>query len=67
MRHYKVALTQGDTQRGTINCLQRLNQVYKTLIKRRIFNDSDEIEIRLLLLNSLNILEYIWWLLNSDL
>ena len=30
------------------------------------FNDSDEIEIRLSLLNCFNILEYIWWVLNSD-
>ena len=46
-----------------------LNQIglYKTLIKRCIFDDSDEIKIRLPLLNYLNILEYIWWLLNSDL
>ena len=27
------------------NCPQKLNQMYKTLIKRRIFDDSDEIEI----------------------
>ena len=39
----------------------------KTLIKRQVFDDSDKIEIRLPLLNCLNILEYIWWLLNSDL
>ena len=32
--------------------------LYKTLIKRRIFDDSDEIENRLPLLNYLNILEY---------
>ena len=31
------------------------------------FYGSDEIEIWLPLLNFLNILEYIWWLLNSDL
>ena len=40
---------------------------YKTLIKRSVFDESDEIEIRLPFLNCLNILEYIWWLLNSDL
>ena len=46
-----------------------LNQIrlYKTLIKRLIFDDSDEIEIRLSLLNCLNILQYMWWLFNSDL
>ena len=46
-----------------------LNQIglYKTLIKTWIFDDPDEIEIRLLLLNYLNILEYIWWLLILDL
>ena len=46
-----------------------LNQIdlYKTLIKIWIFDDPDEIEIRLLLLNYLNILEYIWWLLVLDL
>ena len=49
-------------------CLQKLNQVclHKTLIKRGIFDDYDEIEIRISLLNYLNILEYIWWLLNSE-
>ena len=49
--------------------MQRLNQIclYKTLIKRKISDDSDEIEIRLPLLNFINILEYIWWLLNLDL
>ena len=31
------------------------------------FVDSDEIEIRPPLLNCLNIVEYIWWLLDSDL
>ena len=31
-----------------------------------ILDDSDEIETRLPLLNCLNFLEYIWWLLNSD-
>ena len=31
------------------------------------FDDSDETEIRLPLLNRLNILEYIWLLINSDL
>ena len=31
------------------------------------FDGSDDTEIRLLLLHFLNILEYIWWLLNSDL
>ena len=30
-------------------------------MKRRTFDDSDETEIRLALLNCLNILEYIWW------
>ena len=42
-----------------IRNLQRLNQkdLYKTLIKIRIFDDSNETEIRLPLLNSLNILE----------
>ena len=40
--------------------------LYKTLIKRWIFDGSDEIEIRLPLLNCPNILEYIWWLLNSN-
>ena len=35
--------------------------------RRWIFDDSDEIEIKLPLLNCLNILEYICWLLNSDL
>ena len=46
-----------------------LNQIglYNALIKIWIFDDPDEIEIRLLLLNSLNILEYIWWLLILDL
>ena len=29
------------------NCLQRLNQIYKTLIKRWIFDDFDATEIRL--------------------
>ena len=49
--------------------LQRLNQLglYKSLIKRRIFDDSDEIDIKFHLLNYLNTLEYIWWLLNADL
>ena len=44
-----------------------LNEIdlYKTLIKRLVFNDSDDIEIRLSLLNCLNILEYIWRLINS--
>ena len=41
--------------------------LYKTLFKRLIFDESDEIEIRLSLLYCLNILEYIWWLLNSEL
>ena len=47
--------------------LQWLKQIclYKTLIKRWIFNDSNEIEIRLHLLNCLNILKYIWWLLKA--
>ena len=30
-----------------IPSLQRLNQIYKTLIKRWIFDDSDEVEIML--------------------
>ena len=47
--------------------LQRWNQIglYESLIKRWIFDDSDETEIRLPLLNCLNILKYTWWLLNS--
>ena len=44
-----------------------LIDLYKTLIKKIIFDDSDEIQIRFSLLNCLKILEYIWWLLNSDL
>ena len=49
--------------------LKSLNQIglYKTLLKRWIFDDSDETEIKLPLLNCLNVLEYIWWLLNSEL
>ena len=49
--------------------LKSLNQIglYKTLLKRWIFDDSDETEITLPLLNCLNVLEYIWWLLNSEL
>ena len=48
---------------------QRLNYIglYKTYIKRWIFDVSDETQISLPLLNRLNILEYILWLLNSDL
>ena len=34
--------------------------------KMNFWKDSNEIEIRLPLLNCLNILEYIWWLLSSD-
>ena len=49
--------------------LQILNQIglYKTLIKRLIFDDSDETEARIPLVNCLNILENIWWLLNINL
>ena len=34
---------------------------------QNFFDDSNEIEIRLPLLTCLNNLEYIWWLLNSEL
>ena len=59
LRYDKVALliTRRHSEHGTRNCPQRLNQIFKTLIKRWIIDDSDE---------SLNILEYIWWLFNSD-
>ena len=72
-KHYKVSLlliTQIDIQTWNKKySLQRLNQIclYKPLIKRWIFDDSDEIAITLPLLKCLKILEYIWWLLNSDL
>ena len=35
------------SKHGTRNRVQKLKQIYKTLIKRLNFDDSDEIEIRL--------------------
>ena len=43
----KLQHTRRHSEHGTRNCLQRLNQIYKTSIKRCIFDESDEIEIRL--------------------
>ena len=54
--------TKRDSERGTRNIVwKRLNQIclYKNFIKIWIFDDSDETEISLPLLNGLNILEYI--------
>ena len=48
--------TAGILEKRNVDILQIC--LYKTLIKRWIFDDSDEIEIRLPLLNCLNILEY---------
>ena len=44
-----------------------LNHMYTTFMKRWIFDDSDEIEIRLPCWSTvINILEYACWLFNSD-
>ena len=62
-----LLITKGDIQSMEQETSANQIGLYKNLIKRQIFDYSDEIEFRLPLLNCLNILKYIWWLRNSDL